>query len=309
MSVASYRIKKKLKEDVFALPKKFISKLAEAGEAEIKIFLALASLDRGDDYLDESELLSLSSEYGVGEEDFAEGLAFLRGAGLIEKPSRKTAEKKEEKKSVPARPAYTAKELAKEAESSEFKELVEYASRRLQKTLGPSDIHTLYSFHDFLCMPYEVIMLAIEHCASEGKGSLRYVEKLLISFADSEINTYDKAEEYIMRRKKYLSFEGKIRGLLGLGERTLTSKEKNFVSEWQEWSIPFDMIKLAYDKTVEKTGKVSMSYMHRIFESWRASGFKSVDEVTRGDVKPKDSSESFDLDEFFKAAVEKDMKR
>lgn len=309
MSVAGYRIKKKLGSDTFAVPKKLISKLSEAGENEIKIFLTLASLDLGDDYLDEEKLRSLAGDYGVGEEDFAEGLAFLRGAGLIEKPSKKASEKKEEKKSVPSKPTYTAKQLADGTDTNEFRELSDYAMRRLGKSLGPADFATLYSFHEYLCMPYDVIMLAIEHCASEGKGSLRYIEKLLISFADSDINTYDKAEEYILRRKKYLSFEGKLRNMLGLGERSLTSKEKALISSWQEWDMPFDMIKAAYEKTVEKTGKVSMTYMHKILESWRSSGFKTLDEVKRGDKKPRESEESFDLDEFFKAAIEKDMKR
>ena len=149
-------------------------------------------------------------------------------------------------------------------------------------------------------------MLGIEHCVSEGKPSLRYAEKLLIDFADKDINTYQKAEDYILQRKNYLSFEGRMRTMMGLGQRALTSKEKAMLSDWQAKGLSDELITLAYEKTVEKTGKVSMSYMHKILESWYNAGFKTVAEVEKGDVKP--SSSSFDPDEFFKAALESTKK-
>ena len=317
-----YKIKKKLLDDTFAIPRKLLSRLSEAGSCELKIFLIMASMET-DDAITEDAIVAELERAGVSSCDLSEGLAFLRGAGLIEKSSVKKGEastsyqkeekekkekleKHEEKHKSLSRPTYTSKQLAEAASGGGFRELVEWASNRLGKTFNTSDLSTLYSFSDYLCLPDDVIMLGIEHCVSEGKASLRYVEKLLIDFADREINTYQKAEEYILKRTNYLSFEGKMRAMMGLGQRALTSKEKAMLSAWQEWQSSEELIRLAYEKTVEKTGRVSMSYMHKILESWHISGFKTVSEVETGDKKPSTDS-SFDPDEFFKAALEKSM--
>ncbi len=319
MSEVSYRIKKKLMGDSFAVPRKLISRLSEAGSCELKTFLIIASMESDDDVTEE-EIISELERAGVSTCDLSESLAFLRGAGLIEKGSAKKQEPSPKpietvKKSVQAvhrpssKPSYTSKQLAQAANEGEFRELVEWASNRLGKTFNTSDLSTLYSFCDYLCLPGDVVMLGIEHCVSEGKPSLRYAEKLLIDFADRDINTYQKAEEYILKRKSLLSFEGKLRTLMGLGQRALTSKEKAMLSQWQEWSLSDELIRLAYEKTVEKTGKVSMSYMHRILESWHGAGFKTASEVEVGDKKPASSTSSFDPEEFFRAAVESSMKK
>lgn len=322
MSTTGYRVKKKLMGDTFSLPRKLISRLSEAGEVELKIFLVLASLET-EEYLTEEGILAELERAGVSVDDFSEGMAFLRGAGLIEKSTSKAVDRitpvkaeappPEEKKThrPTSTPSYTSKQLAEAASKSEFREMMEWASNRLGKTFNTSDLATLYSFVDDLCLPYDVVMLGIEHCVSEGKPSLRYAEKLLIDFADRGINTYQLAEEYILKRKNFLSFEGSIRSLMGLGQRTLTSKEKAVLTQWQEWQMSDEMIKSAYEKTVEKTGHVSMSYMHKILESWHTAGFKTLKEVEQGDKKPTASAgnTTYNLDDFFKAAVESSRKK
>lgn len=325
-----YRIKKKLLSDTFSIPRKLISRLSEAGECELKIFLVLASLET-EEYLTEEDILEELEKAGVSTCDYSEGMAFLRGAGLIEKSTAKAKErsvksekheekeeKKEDKKEEKeekrgehrpsSKPSYTSKQLADALKDNDFRQMVEWASARMGKSFNPSDVSTLYSFRDYLCLPCDVIMLAIEHCASEDKTSLRYVEKLLIDFADREINTYQKAEDYIIRRKNYLSFEGKMRTMMGLGQRSLTSKEKSMLTQWQEWEMSEELIRLAYEKTVEKTGHVSMSYMHKILDSWHTAGFKTTADVERGDKKPTEGGSTYDLDDFFKAAVESSLK-
>lgn len=316
----SYKIKRKSTDEGFILPKKLISKLADAGECELKALLVLASL--GDGSFTEEEIFSELEKVGASACDLAESLAFLRGAGLIEKAVKKdgcalTTKPVAKKDSVEvpvehrpsSKPSYTSKQLAQAANGGDFRLLVEWASRRLGKTFNTSELSTLYSFCDYLCLPKDVIMLGIEHCVEEGKPSLRYAEKLLIDFADREINTYQKAEDYILQRKKYLSFEGRLRTLMGLGQRALTAKEKAMLTQWQNDGVSDELIRLAYEKTVEKTGKVSMSYMHKILESWHSAGFKTVAEVEKGDKKPTDSNGSFDPEEFFRIAVESSKKK
>ncbi len=309
-----YRIKKKHMEDTFALPRRIIKKLAEASEFELKMLVVLASLELENEYVSESEFIEALEKAGVSSSEFSQGIAFLRGADFLEAGSIKNVEQKpqpEQKEGVKhtpsAKPSYTSAQLAKASTNTKFKDLVEYASARLGKMFNTSELSTLYSFNDYLCMPYDVIMLAIEHCVSEGKGSLRYVEKLLISFADGGIDTYQKAEEYIVQRKNYLSFEGKMRKMLGIGSRALLAKEKAFLSDWLKWNISDEMIDLAYERTIVNTSKPSIDYMNTIIKSWHVAGFTTVNDVKLGDKKPSSSS-NVDFDDFFKVAVESSKK-
>ncbi len=311
-----FRLREKMPEEKGAFfSEHVLTSLAGATDEELRLLILLAKESIDKDYLSESELFSAAEKSGIDKETFVEALAFFRGAGLVETEDK--AEKKEPVAAVggeepilpvpkkrPHPASYTSVQLADAAQSREFNALVDYSSKALSRTFNSRDLSTLYSFVDSLCMPYDVIMLAIEHCVSEGKKSLGYVEKLLISFADSEIDTYEKAEDYIKRRVAYKGFEGGIRRLLGLGQRSLTAKEKAMISSWQtEFKSSDELITLAYERTVEKTGRASMSYMNKILKNWFEAGFVTVADVESGDKKPEVSAESSNLDEFFRIAV------
>ena len=308
-----YRLKKQDGETGIFISDSMLDVLAGATDTEIKLLIFLAKEGR-DKFISENSLWDFAKDREIDREAFVEALAFFRGAGFVESEEKTDTpllpeKQKEVTLPVPTRrtaprPTYTSVELAKAASEKEFLELVDFAGRSFKKTLNTNDVSLLYSFVDSLCLPYDVIMLGIEHCVTEGKTSLGYVDKLLRDFAEREINTYERAEDYIRARVLFKGFEGKIRTLMGLGQRSLTSREKAILTQWQsEWNISFDLITLAYERTIEKTGKASMSYMNKILENWHSAGFQTVDEVVSGDKKPEESSSTFDLDEFFQKAV------
>lgn len=308
-----FRLRQKEGEKGIFLPESVLKSLTNATESELKLLIILAKEGRDKDYLSESDLLPACEKAGLDRETFTEALAFFRGAGLVENETETVVEKlvppktEEEEASVVIKPhksSYTSEELARAAGDRKFAELLDFTQKSLGKSFNRNDIATVYSFVEALLLPHDVIMLAVEHCVTEGKGNLRYIEKLLIDFADNEVNTYERAEEYILARANYKSFESKIRKMLGLGQRSLTAREKSIISNWQtEWCCSDELIEFAYEKTVEKTGKASMSYMNKILENWHVAGFKTRGDVETGDVKPASDSSSFDPDDFFKVAV------
>ena len=53
-------------------------------------------------------------------------------------------------------------------------------------------------------------------------------------------------------------------------------------SKWlDELKMSFDMISLAYEETVERTGKISLSYTDKILMNWADSGYKTPDDVQK----------------------------
>ena len=105
------------------------------------------------------------------------------------------------------------------------------------------------------------------------------------------------------------SAEGKIRKIFGMGERAFTSKESSFINDWiNKYGFDFDMIKLAYEETVNNTSKPSMSYANKVLESWYSEGFKNKHDVEESKQKRKGAqtgaqATSFNVDDFFNAAI------
>lgn len=80
------------------------------------------------------------------------------------------------------------------------------------------------------------------------------------------------------------SNEHKIRTILGIYDRALTQTEKKYISAWtEELNISPELVSLAYDKTVENTGKLSFAYMNKILVSWHGEGIKDADGVKRSE--------------------------
>ena len=70
----------------------------------------------------------------------------------------------------------------------------------------------------------------------------------------------------------------------------------------------FEMVKLAYEITVDKTHEVNFNYMGKILENWFAAGYKTPDDIKNsGGRKPvlKGTADSFSVDDFVAAALKK----
>ena len=95
--------------------------------------------------------------------------------------------------------------------------------------------------------------------------------------------------------------ETRIRRLFGLPERALTAKEKACVTRWcGEYMTPEPLLRLAYDRTVEATGKVSFAYIDKILAAWAAKGITTVEaaEAERSAAQRAAAGEySFDIGE------------
>lgn len=80
-----------------------------------------------------------------------------------------------------------------------------------------------------------------------------------------------------------------------------------YIKTWSEdWGFAEDMIILAYEITLDKTGSLNFSYTNKILENWKNSGiFNTTDakresEERRGKSakkKPDSSSSSIDMDD------------
>lgn len=66
--------------------------------------------------------------------------------------------------------------------------------------------------------------MALQYCVSIGKGNFGYIQKLCGGWADQEINTHARAEEYIRQQNLRHSREGEVCQRFGIKDRALSAQ-------------------------------------------------------------------------------------
>ena len=107
------------------------------------------------------------------------------------------------------------------------------------------------------------------------------------------------------------------------GDFTLSTREKKFFSQWAQYGFGDEILRLAYDQTVDSSGKAAVGLMNTILAGWYQKGVRCVadaenciaehkNEMKKQYAKKKETpgsfaESSFDTDEFFDIALKKSM--
>ncbi|MBE7034735.1 MAG: DnaD domain protein [Ruminococcaceae bacterium] len=212
------------------------------------------------------------------------------------------------KHALPFRPTYKSSEISRHLhENPRMSQMYKMVGRMLGKTLSSADTELLYSFHDYYAMPIEVILVLIEYYVGKGKRSMKYMEKEVGKWTSAGIDTVQKAKAYIEKREAFLSYAGQVRTILGIHERHLSTRELTYINKWQnELSMSLDMVRKAFELTVDQTGRLSFAYMNKIMESWAADNIRKQEDIKRDTkAKGKESKKSrYDFDALQRLAFE-----
>lgn len=216
----------------------------------------------------------------------------------------------------------TQTELVKRCrESQEIRELMSTTEERINATLSFSMQSTLLMLHDDYGLPVEVIALAVEYAAGRKKVNARYLANIGRLWCENEIDTIDKAMEYIDNANSVERYWSGFREVTGATNPSPTKKQKDFLELWiNKMNFSMEMIGLAYEEMAERTGKFSFSYMNKILVNWQKCGiFTPADaqkakqdrfekaQKTKPTAKTKESADeksdaSYDLDAYTKKA-------
>lgn len=211
---------------------------------------------------------------------------FWKNSGVLSNvtasPSIETPVKKTEVK-----PKVGAVEVAKAAEADpSLSFLLKRAQELLGRTLTRTESEGLFNMYDWARMPADIILLIISYCVSIGKGSMRYIEKVVADWQDSGIDSYEAAENKIDELRASDKAENKIKSIVGITGRNLTGSEKEHLRRWiSEWNMSWDLITVAFERTAEKTGKASFSYMNGIIKKWNEQGIRKKKDLANENKK------------------------
>ncbi len=171
------------------------------------------------------------------------------------------------------------------------------------------------AMRDHLGLDGEYILILLQYFRAEGKP-LCYAVRVADELVKKGISDAEALEAYIRRRDSFKGMEGKYRDLFGIGTRALTAYEEKYFHTWgTEMKLPFELVRLAFERTVEKKGTPQKSYINGILTKWHNTGLKSESEVIEFEKNSKPAkkapastpqgSGSFNVDEFFSAALER----
>ena len=186
-------------------------------------------------------------------------------------------------------------------EDKRFAGLAAELEKARGSVLSPSEREILAYLCGSLELTPEYLLVAAAYCRDRGKKKMSYLEKMVAGWLEEGIDTYEKAEVHIRRLTRQEDDEGRIRRLFGLPERALTAREKACINRWcGEYMTPDALIKLAYDRAVEATGKISFAYIDKVLAAWTAKGITTVEaaEAERTAAQKAAAGEySFDIGE------------
>ncbi len=289
-------------DDFFIVPKKVLNLIKSMNESELKLFIYLCA-NKSCSALEAKDALGLSVEEFEAASSYINGTKVFSVSKAEEEPKKKLSQ-------ASLFQNYDGEIIANALENNEeFKFVANVAANCLGKAnLNRNDLNSLYNLFDFVRLDGKFICGVIHYCVSKGKSSMQYILKTALSMADSGINTYEQLEEYLKKKEEANTEIAKFKALCGFGNRALSSKEEKFISRWfEEMRYGIDIVKLAYEITVDKTHELSFNYMGKILENWFAAGYKTISDIKSGSKKPasKKTSDSFEVDDFVAAAIKK----
>lgn len=233
-----------------------------------------------------NELPCAESDLGMSAVRLQCATAALRQAGLWQerKPAAMIGE----------RPAYSEQDvICAASQDLDFRGLYTEVQKLLGRSLNTEELKILLGFVRYLGMPAEVVIALVCYCkdrasqkGSNRNPSLRTIEKEAYAWAEQGIDTLEDAIAYTQAQSVRYSRMGRLKQLLQLGNRKLSTSEERYVQQWLDWGFDEEAISMAYDKTCVNTGGLKWPYMHKILTSWQQAGLLTGKQVRGGDRKP-----------------------
>lgn len=183
--------------------------------------------------------------------------------------------------SVPEKPVYTANEMKSFREKEEVQELLFVAESYLGRPLTPTDIQALLYWYDGLALSADLIVYLMEYCIAGGHSSLRYMEKVALSWKDSDIRTVEQAKR---STNTHSQLYYAVMKALGISGRSLVPAESAYIEKWnKEYGFGQDMITEACSRTILAIHQPNFDYADRILASWFKQNIQTPSDIVKAD--------------------------
>ncbi|MCI9272747.1 MAG: DnaD domain protein [Clostridiales bacterium] len=199
-------------------------------------------------------------------------------------------------------------------EEPDLASMVQEAQMILGKTISNGDCATLLMLHDNDGLPVDVILMLLQYAVSIGKPSMKYIEKVGISWAEEEIDSHEKAEQKLRMLSEKQNAWRLVETTIGIDHRSPSSKEAEAADRWvNQWNFSGAMIRLAYERCVDAKGKYIVGYTDSILKRWHQEGVQTIEQAhaekrTAKQDRPEERySPSYNIDEYERTSIFDDL--
>lgn len=164
----------------------------------------------------------------------------------------------------------------------ELKSLLFIAEQYLGKTLTKTDMDAITYFYDTLGMSADLIEYLIESCVENGHKSIRYIQKVALSWFDDGVRTVAEARQ---RSVNYNKNCYAVMNAFGLKNRAPGEAELAYIKKWsEEFSFTLDIILEACNRTISATHQPSFEYTDSILQKWRSRQVRKLQDIAALDA-------------------------
>lgn len=174
-----------------------------------------------------------------------------------------------------------AAEVAESIERTDAAAFVDTCQQTVGRIFTVRELNILSSLIEEMPFSEEYLLTLISYVKTKTKKfSFHYLEKVAHTMLERECLTVEALQEYLSAVERFSSAEWQLRRLLGIGERKLGTREEAYFLRWTgEFAYDTEIVGIAYDITVNQTGKISLPYMDKLLTRFHEAGARTVSEV------------------------------
>lgn len=295
-----------LPQGVTVIPNEFIDKhMAKANGEYVKVYLCIlrnggtvssaarladelnsteADVRRALVYWERAGILELSDNaasqnFGNQPDGDLENGAFLQGAGCAVPAGRELPGGEASLRAgTPAASRSSGGALLCGLEGDEeFSQLLYIAQKYLNRAFTPTDCDVFVNLYGNLHMSAELLEYLVESCAQNGHTSIRYIEKVGLSWHERGFKTAEEAKTQSLGYKKDIFA---VMRAFGLSGRNPANGEIDLMDKWfGTFGFTREIVVEACNRTMAAIHKPSFQYADTILTEWSRLGVRTMRDV------------------------------
>ena len=191
---------------------------------------------------------------------------------------------------VDIRPSYTKDQMLSFQNDEASSDLLFIIERYIGHPLSIKDYETILYWSDELKFSADLIEYLVESCVDNGHKSIRYMDKIALSWSASSIRTVEDARR---SSSAYKQTHYGVMKAFGISGRKLAEYELELVDKWtSQFGFTLDIISEACKRTLQATNQPSFQYADTILENWHKCNIHHLDDIAVLDSAYKKSKAS-----------------
>lgn len=159
----------------------------------------------------------------------------------------------------------------------ELKSLLFIAEQYLGKILSRTEVDAITYFYESLNMSADLIEYLIESCVENGHKSIRYIQKVALSWSDSGVSCVEQAKQHA---QAYHKNSYTVLNTFGIKNRGPAVSELNYIKKWtEEFCFSLDIIEEACNRTITAIHQPSFEYADTILSKWHEHQVRHLKDV------------------------------